>query len=425
MAPKSRVIIDTDPGIDDILALLLAFSAKAEEIEVLLVSLTYGNIEVRSCLRNAVSMFHIVEKELSWRRSRGLSEGFESLKASKPIVAVGADGPLSGEQMLADYFHGQDGLGGVHTTHPHLTPAQAWEALFSPLPASVEELEAAARHHPSFVASKRPAHEEMLRLLKENAPGTVTIVALGPLTNLALAAAEDPETFLRVKEVVVMGGAVDCPGNVTPTAEFNTYADPIAAARLYALTSQMPLSTMPPADLPSALQSYPTALSKQLKLKLMSLDVTRSHNLIRGEFQQRVSPVAAAGSPLAEWTSAILEHSFAKLDAMHPGHEGDRAALSLHDPVCVWYALMPDSSQWMLSLDSPLDLRVETTGQWTRGMCVVDRRNRKRRDHDDPDTSDNGMWLGNRSGNRIDWVVCTPGSEVFAGYVLDRLFVKP
>lgn len=182
---------------------------------------------------------------------------------------------------------------------------------------------------------------------------------------------------------------------------------------------------MPPSDLSPILPTYPITLSKQLKIKLVSLDLTRSHNLTRGQFRQKITPIATAGSPLAEWTTAILEHTFSKLDSLHPGHEGDTASLSLHDPVCVWYALIPDSWQWELSLDSPLDLRVETTGQWTRGMCVIDRRNRRHRDHDDPDISDNGLWLGNRSGNRIDWVVGTPGPDLFGKYLMERLFVKP
>lgn len=100
--------------------------------------------------------------------------------------------------------------------HPHLTPKGTWEHLFDPS-ANPHRIEVVPKGEgrPSFIPSRRPAHMEILRVLRENDPDTVTLVAVGPQTNLALAAAADPETFLRVKEVVIMGGAVGEPGNVS------------------------------------------------------------------------------------------------------------------------------------------------------------------------------------------------------------------
>ncbi|KAL1979171.1 hypothetical protein VTN96DRAFT_6602 [Rasamsonia emersonii] len=420
---KTKIIIDTDPGIDDVLAMLLALSAALEDVEVLLISLTFGNIEVRSCLRNVVSMMHILEREMQWRREQGKPEGFGALRAHKPVVAVGAEEPLEDQKMLADYFHGKDGLGGIHASHPHLSPSETWEHLFDPSadPSVVETVRTGAttNTHRSFIPSKRPAHEEILRILRENEPDTVTLVAVGPLTNLALAAAQDTETFLRVKEVVAMGGAVSKPGNVTPVGEFNAYADAVAAARVFALTSPNPASTLPPSK---KLPPYPANLSKQLKLRLFPLDITLRHNLSRGEFEKTVTPLVQAGSPLAEWVSAFMAHTFLTLEKLHPGHEGAKAQLSLHDPVCVWYALTADDPRWTPSATSPEDIRIETSGQWTRGMCVVDRRNRHRIDSEEESPSDHGLWLSARAGNRIIRMDGSPVEEGFGEVVLKKLF---
>ncbi|TVY16274.1 Uncharacterized protein LARI1_G003724 [Lachnellula arida] len=458
MAPLNRIIIDTDPGVDDVLALQLALAAKPEEIEILLISVTYGNVEVQSCLRNVVALFHVIDKELEWRRARGQLEGFEAMKSSKPIVAVGAEHPLDDELLMADYFHGIDGLAGVHTSHPHLSPADTWKTLFQPPSPNATAAEtAAAREFATSVESFRPsqvaAHKEILRLLKENPRDTITIVAIGPLTNLALAAAEDPETFLRVKEVVVMGGAIDVEGNVTPVAEFNTYADAVATARVFALTSPNPSSTLPP--VPSKLSTmgpYPKNLSRKLNLTMFPLDITSPHLLYRTEFQAKLDPLVEAGSPLAQWTSVFVNKTFEKVESLT--RKQTNPGLELHDPLCVWYVLTRSSPAWMQAPKAPEDIRVETAGQWTRGMHVVDRRNRKKggaveqvkspgavditnpmeslsivsSDVDAEDVEegdapgDNGGWLDPKKGNRITRIVGTPGEELFGQYLLERVF---
>ncbi|KAI9713824.1 MAG: hypothetical protein M1820_000554 [Bogoriella megaspora] len=467
MSSKNRT--DKPEGIDDILALLLALSGSQDELELLLISVTFGNVEVLNCLRNVVSLFHTIEKELEWRKNSGRTGGFETLKKFKPKVAVGADEPLADQLLMADYFHGIDGLGGIHSSHPHLSPSDTWKNLFTEALASgsSEEKEAAHELQHSdtlFTPISTPAHEEILRLLRENPPNSITIIAIGPLTNLARTAATDPETFLRVKEVVVMGGAISEPGNVcdtipstqppstppspppliTPTAEFNIYADSIAASRIFALTSPNPSSTMPPPPPSSSsnpppppppfLGPYPPSLSQRLNLTLFPLDITTTHLLTRSQFHRTVSPLVSSGSPLAKWCTAFMDSTFSKMESLMerlPGADPGDVGLSLHDPLCVWYVLTQGGSrrgQWKKGGEE--DVRVETSGQWTRGMCVVDRRGRREIGDGEGEVvgekgevkGDHGGWLSRSRGNRVRRVVETPGVEVFAGELLERIF---
>ncbi|KAI1298825.1 Inosine/uridine-preferring nucleoside hydrolase domain-containing protein [Xylaria venustula] len=420
MAPKRTIIIDTDPGGDDTLAMLLALASSPEDLEVKLISVTYGNVPLENCARNVMGLFKVLDHELQWRKAQGKPLGFENLRTYKPIVALGPEHALEDEILMADNFHGSDGLHGVHDAHPHLSPEETWRAIFKH---DAEASTDSPSYHQYFTPSKTPAHQEILRILKEEPIDTVSICALGPLTNLALAASEDPETFLRVKEIAVMGGAVDVPGNVTPVAEFNTFADAVATARVFALTSPTPASTMPPVPTgKSTLPPYPEKLSRQLRLSLFPLDITTPHLLNLGYFEEAIKPRLDAGSPLATWVNTFMSGVFKQIISMVG--DAEEPGLSLHDPLTVWYMLTRSSPEWKLAKEAPEDIRVETAGQWTHGMHVADRRGRVRADGKAREEilGDEAGWLSSRRGNRINRYVSSPGYDAFAPYLMTRLF---
>nr|POE74833.1 hypothetical protein CFP56_37364 [Quercus suber] len=220
---------------------------------------------------------------------------------------------------------------------------------------------------------------------------------------------------------------------MTPLAEFNTFADSVAAARVYALSSPNPITTMPPAPPappgkqetdppPPFLALYPSRLSKQLKVTMFPLDITNKHLLTRGEFRKTTEPLLAAKSPLAEWTAAFLDSTYNKVESLQTNVTGDAVGLQLHDPLCIWYCMAADEPGWKLHVDE--DIRVETSGQWTRGACVIDRRTRRMREdnHIGEISSDSGNWLSRHGGNRLQRCVGTPGEDAFGAFLLKRVF---
>ena len=320
-----------------------------------------------------------------------------------------------------------------------MTPADTWRSLFLDTTSGPSQSAEPPSYSSYFTPSKTVAHKEILRILKEEPEDTVTIVVLGPMTNIALAASEDPETFLRVKELVVMGGAVNVPGNITPCAEFNTYADSVAAARVFALTSPTPASTMPPIpDNMTTLPPYPAKLSRRLNMTLFPLDVTTPHELRRNYFTREIEKHKADGSPLAQWAATFILRTFDKIDSIVG--DGSEAGLSLHDPLCVWYMLKRDDPAWK-TVSQPEDIRIETSGQWTRGMHVIDRRyiakevkvedqeiSVKPEDPLDAVSFDKKVpgdptgWKSATNGNRVNRMLESPGTELFPRDMMKRLF---
>ncbi len=180
MTPR-QIIVDCDPGQDDAIALLLAF-ASPDEIEVLGVTAVAGNVPLALTAGNALRIC-----ELAGRRD--------------VAVHAGADAPLSRALCTAEQVHGESGIDGAG------------------LPAAATGVRDG--HAADFLVERIMASD-----------GGITLAALGPLTNLALALRREPRIAGKLRGIVLMGGALG-PGNITPAAEFNIYVDPEAAAEVF------------------------------------------------------------------------------------------------------------------------------------------------------------------------------------------------
>ncbi len=230
-----RIIIDTDPGIDDAMAILLALASPEVKVEGLTV--VHGNCSLKQGTENALSLL-------------------EQARAAHVPVAVGHELPLVQPSLLAPETHGNTGMGYVKFPPRRTNPVQ--------------------QHAVDFIIEK----------IMES-PGEITLVAIGPLTNIAAAIRREKRIVGAVKELFIMGGAIRHEGNTTPLAEFNTYVDPHAAHIVF--HSGMPI-TLVPLDVTYQCILTPADVARLLQINSpisrLVADSTRFYMEFHDEYQQ-------------------------------------------------------------------------------------------------------------------------------------------
>ncbi len=278
---RRKIIIDTDPGQDDAVAILLAL-ASPDELEVLGVTAVAGNVPLPLTQRNARIVCELAGH------------------ADIPVFA-GSDMPLSRPLVTAEHVHGETGLDGPTLPDPEV-PLQKGHAV-----------------------------DFIVETLRNEPAGTVSLVPIGPLTNVARAFQDAPDIMQRVQEIVLMGGAYFEVGNITPTAEFNIYVDPEAAEIVF--KSGIPLTVMP-------------------------LDVTHKALVTTDRVEAFRQMGTRVGAMVAAWTDF-----FERFDKEKYGSEG----APLHDPCTIAYLLEPG-----LFSGRHINVEIETESELTRGMTVAD-----------------------------------------------------
>ena len=271
-----RVIIDTDPGVDDALALLLAM--RSPELKIEGITPVAGNVPLDLTLPNALRMVEI---------------------AGRPDipVAAGAKVPLVRRLVTAAYAHGENGLGGAVFPEPKTKPIA------------------------------QPA-AEFIRGIVRKYPGEVTLIPIGPLTNIATALNLDSELAAMVRGIVLMGGSLSG-GNITPAAEFNIYVDPEAARIVF--QSGIPIT-------------------------MVGLDATRKTSLT----DEHVRTLEAAQNPVSQAAAKIGRNAI-----NHNREQGFLVGPNMHDSLAVAAFLDPSILKFK---DYYVD--VETTGELTAGETL-------------------------------------------------------
>lgn len=275
-----RVIIDTDPGIDDVLALLLAF--RAPELDVVGLTIVPGNIDTDLAARNAHKVLALAQTSVP--------------------VAVGPDEPLRRPLKTAPFIHGSDGLG-------DMLPAPA-------------EMPFDDRTAAQFLV------EEIM------AGRADTLIALGPLTNVAIALKYQPRLQDTLDEILVMGGAVRHEGNTTPAAEFNIYTDPEAADIVFA---------------------------SGIPIRMVGLNVTMQA-VFPHVLTQEILSLGDDIDPVTRFIGEITD--------FYSNHYRDVYGIDgccMHDPLTIAGAIDPDviTTQFV-------NVRIETQGDHTVGATIAD-----------------------------------------------------
>lgn len=281
MSAPRKIIIDTDPGQDDAVAILLALASPVE-IDVLGVVAVAGNVPL----------------PLTEKNTRIICE-----LAGRPDIPVfaGCDAPMARKLVTAEHVHGKTGLDGPQLPEPTM-PLQA-------------------QHGVDYI----------IETLRTEPPSTVTLVPIGPLTNIGVAFKRAPDIIERVQEIVLMGGAYFEVGNITPAAEFNIYVDPEAADIVF--NSGATITVMPLDVTHKAL----TSAKWIADIKALDTDV---------------------GRMVASWTDF-----FERFDTEKYGSQG----APLHDPCTIAYLINSDLFQ-----GRHINVAIETHSDLTLGMTVAD-----------------------------------------------------
>jgi len=276
-----KIIIDCDPGQDDAVAIFLAL-ASSEELELLGITTVCGNVPLDLTQRNARLMCDIAGRR------------------DVPVYA-GCPKPMARQLKTAEMVHGETGINGIDVFEPE-TPLQSEHAV-----------------------------DYVIRTLLAAEDASVTLVPMGPLTNIAVAIERQPRILAKIEQIVLMGGAMREGGNRTPSAEFNILVDPDAADIV--LKCGRPITQM-------------------------GLDVT--HQVL--STVDRVERIKALGNPVATATAGMLSF-FDRFDTKKYTSRG----APLHDPCTIAWLLRPD-----LFEGKDCNVSVETQSELTLGHTAVD-----------------------------------------------------